>query len=204
MTGSTNEEIEVKFHVRSLPACRARLEALGARVTQARVLERNVRYDTAGGDLRRAGRVLRVRQDAGVRLTYKGPGEMREGVQCRTEIELSVDSFDQARAFVEALGYQVAMAYEKYRATYAVGDTLVTLDELPFGSFVEVEGRTPELVAEVAKRLGLDWSARINESYVHLFERAREALGMIGRDLAFEDFKGVVVGPRHLGTEYAG
>ena len=85
MSGPGNEEIEVKFFVQSLPAVLARLERLGASVTLPRVFERNLRFDTPGGELRQAQRVLRLRQDAAVRLTYKGPGEVRAGVQVRAE-----------------------------------------------------------------------------------------------------------------------
>ena len=203
MTGATNQEIEVKFYVRSLPAMLARLGELGAGVTQPRVFERNLRFDTPGGDLRQAKRVLRLRQDAAIRLTYKGPGEVSEGVLTRTEIELTVDNFEQARAFLEALGYQVSMAYEKYRTTYALGGTLVTLDEMPYGSFVEIEGPDSEGIAAVAGRLGLDWGARINESYVALFDRACAALALGFRDLSFDNFQAVAVRPEHLGVSLA-
>ncbi len=200
---SSNQEIEVKFCVRSLSALPVRLEALGARIAQPRVWERNLRYDTPGGDLRQAGRVLRLRQDEAVHLTYKGPGEVLGGVQHRVEIELVVDGFDQGRAFLEALGYQVAMAYEKYRTTYALESNLVTLDETPLGSFVEIEGMVPDSIARLSERLGLDWEARINESYVALFERARTALGFQFRDLAFDNFRSIDVRPEHLGVRFA-
>jgi adenylate cyclase class 2 len=203
MTGAGNQEIEVKFCVRALSRVQTRLEALGARVAQPRALERNLRFDTPGGELRQAGQVLRLRQDAGAQLTFKGPGEVREGVQHRAEIELSVDDFERARAFVEALGYGVVMAYEKYRATYALGDTLVALDELPFGSFVEVEGAGAQVIARVAGQLGLDWETRINASYVALFDCACAALGLSFRDLSFENFRGVSARPEHLGVRYA-
>ena len=200
---SSNQEIEVKFCVRSLSALPVRLESLGARTAQPRVWERNLRFDTPGDDLRQAGRVLRLRQDEAAHLTYKGPGEVRGGVQHRVEIEIVVDGFDQARAFLEALGYQVAMAYEKYRTTYALEGNLVTLDETPLGNFVEIEGTAPDSIARLAERLGLEWEARINDSYVALFDRARAALGLAFRDLAFDNFRGVEVKPQHLGVRFA-
>lgn len=200
---SSNQEIEVKFCVRSLPALPVRLEALGSRVVQPRVWERNLRFDTPLGDLRQAGRVLRLRQDAAVHLTYKGPSEIRGGVQHRVEIELVVDEFDRARAFLEALGYQVAMAYEKYRITYALEGNLVTLDETPLGNFVEIEGTAPDIIARAASCLGLDWEARINDSYAALFERARAALGLEFQDLSFDNFRGLSIAPEHFGVRFA-
>jgi adenylate cyclase, class 2 len=116
---------------------------------------------------------------------------------------VTVDSFHRARAFLEALGYQVWMAYEKYRTTYALNNTLVTLDELPYGSFVEIEGPTPEGIAEVAGSLGLDWAARINDSYVALFDHARQTLDLAFRDLSFDNFRMVAVRPEDLGVRFA-
>ena len=37
---------------------------------------------------------------------------------CAQELEFTVGDFDMARAFLQALGYQVSMIYEKYRAGY--------------------------------------------------------------------------------------
>jgi adenylate cyclase class 2 len=199
----SNQEIEAKFCVRSLPGLAARLQQLEAPVTHPRVWERNLRFDTAKGELRQANRVLRLRQDTAARLTYKGPGTISGGVQHRTEIELTVQSLEQARALLEALGYQVSMAYEKYRTTHALGGTLVSLDELPYGSFAEIEGPTPEGIASVASSLRLDWEARINESYAALFDRARAALSLPFRDLLFENFRSVAVRPEHLGIRFA-
>ncbi len=200
---SSNQEIEVKFYVRSLPALAARLQQLGAAVTQTRVWERNLRFDTPDGNLRRASRVLRLRQDTAARMTYKGPGRIIDGVQHRAEIELTVESLDQARALLEALGYQVSMAYEKYRTTYSIGGTLVTLDELPYGSFVEIEGPTSEAIAQVAGSLKLNWEARINESYAALFDRTRATLNLPFRDLLFDNFRSVAVQPEDLGVRFA-
>jgi adenylate cyclase, class 2 len=200
---SSNQEIEIKFCVQSLPGLLARLEALGAPVSVPRVFERNLRFDKQGGELSQAHQALRLRQDAAIRLTFKGPADISAGVQRRTEIELTVDNFDNAQAFLEALGYRVWMAYEKYRTTYTLGGTLVTLDELPYGSFVEIEGPTPESIAEVAGRLALDWEARINDSYVALFDRARQTLNLSFRDLSFDNFRAVPVRPEHLGVRFA-
>jgi adenylate cyclase class 2 len=199
----SNQEIEVKFYVQSLPALAARLQQLGAAVTQPRVWERNLRFDTPDGDLRRTNRVLRLRQDTAARMTYKGSGHITGGVQHRTEIELTVESLEQARALLEALGYQVSMAYEKFRTTYSLSGALVTLDELPYGSFVEIEGATSEAIVPVAGSLKLDWEARINDSYAALFDRARATLNLPFRDLLFDNFRLVAVGPEHLGVRFA-
>ena len=53
---------------------------------------------------------------------------------------MEVESFDQARAFLAALGYQVDMVYEKYRTKYELEGVHLDLDEMPYGDFIELEG----------------------------------------------------------------
>jgi adenylate cyclase, class 2 len=203
MAGADHQEIEVKFYLNSLAALETRLLALGAQVKQARVYEANIRFDTPGGDLTRASRVLRLRQDTAARLTYKGPGQTRDGVRVRQEIEFTVSDFAAARDFLEALGYEVSMMYEKYRATYQLGEVLVTLDEMPYGPFAEIEGPSPEAVKAASDKLGLDFAAGVAESYSVLFEHLRDVLGFQFRDLSFKNFTGTLVTPVNLGVSPA-
>ena len=182
-------ELEVKFYVRDLQRIERRLQELKARLSQARTHELNLRFDTPQGDLRRAMQVLRLRQDTAARLTYKGPSFAQEGVRIRQEIEFVVSDFHAARSFLQALGYQVSMIYEKYRTVYDLGAVHVTLDELPYGKFVEIEGPDPASIQAVNSSLGLEWEARAPESYTILFERLRLALNLGFRDLIFENFQ---------------
>ncbi len=200
---SAYQELEVKYLIADLPAQRARLEALGAVCVQPRTFEQNLRFDTPAGDLTRTYQVLRLRQDQCARLTYKGPGEERDGVRLRQEIEFEVSDFEAARRFLEALGYRVNVRYEKYRATYDLGAVHVTLDELPYGDFLEIEGPTPQDIHAVSDQLGLRWDARIRESYLALFERARLTLGWPFSDLVFSCFEGMSAPLAPLGLPFA-
>ena len=193
-----DQELEVKYYVTNLEKLRRRLQELDAREVQPRIWENNLRFDTPGGELGRAMQVLRLRYDTEARLTFKGPAESQDGVRLRKEIEFAVSDFRSARVFLEALGYQVTMIYEKYRAVYDLDGVSVTLDELPYGDFVEIEGPTTIAIQEVNKQLGLDWSARIFESYVFLFERLCTELDLDFRDLIFDNFKGLHLPPETL------
>jgi adenylate cyclase class 2 len=198
MTGNEGQELEVKFYLSDLSAFQKRLEISGGHVLQARLHEVNLRFDTPGGDLTRTYQVLRLRQDKIARLTYKGPGEVVGGVRSRREIEFSVGDFSEARSFLEALGYQVSLMYEKFRATYELDGVEVTLDEMPYGTFAELEGPDAASIQTLAGKLGVQWEARIVESYTFLFERLRGVLGFTFRDLSFENFAGIEVTPEAL------
>jgi adenylate cyclase class 2 len=196
----SDQELEVKFYLASLKGLESRLQALGARLVQPRVREINLRFDTPVGDLTRSYRVLRLRQDTEARLTYKGPGQVQDGVRARQELEFTVSNFDTARALFEALGYQVSVMYEKYRATYTLDNVLVTLDEMPYGDFAEIEGPDGLSIRSAAEKLGLNWEVRILESYLILFDRVRTALGFAFRDLSFVNFEGMYVPAEALGV----
>lgn len=182
------QEVEVKFYVADLARVESRLQSLGARQTQPRLHEVNLRLDTPDLRLTKSLQVLRLRQDDQARVTYKGPGVDQGGVRIRREIEFVVSDFEAARHLFSALGYEVAMMYEKYRRVYDLDDVHVTLDEMPFGDFVEIEGPQPENILVASQRLGLNWERRILDSYTALFDQLRQALGFDFRDLSFDNF----------------
>lgn len=192
------QEIEVKFHINKPDALIEKLKACGAQPSQARILEINLRFDTADMSLSHAARVLRLRQDEEVHLTYKGPGQVMDGVLSRQEIEFTVSDFQAARHFLEALGYQVIVAYEKYRQTYRMGGLDITVDEMPYGCFAEIEGPHAVQIRAAADLLQLDWSKRIIGSYLDLFSQLKVRKGYTFKDLTFENFKEQVITPSDL------
>ena len=176
--GDTNQETEAKFYVNNLSRIITRLHELQAKLIQPRVLETNIRFDLPDASFRSERRVLRLRRDTEARLTYKDPSQNEQGVLSRREIEFTVEDYDKAKQFLEALGYQPIFYYEKYRTTYAFSQTSevlahIMLDELPYGNFVEIEGKNVETIREVANQLNLSWDTAIGKSYNALFERLR-------------------------------
>lgn len=197
------QEVEVKFYISNLPAFEQRVKYAGAELLQARVHEINLRYDTPDGALSRAHRVLRLRLDQCATMTYKGPAEPGKPVSVRQEIEIEISNFTSASHLLEALGYVVIVMYEKQRTTYVLNNVRVTLDELPYGNFVELEGPDAETIQELANLLELDWDARSIESYLQLFKRLRETRSLAAHQLSFADFQGITVTPADLGVRPA-
>jgi adenylate cyclase, class 2 len=155
-------------------------------------------------------------------FTYKSASTNDQGVLSREEIEFAVEDFEKAKRFLEALGYQKLVYYEKYRTTYAIqpsegfvlpyaenegepseGFIYVMLDELPYGNFVEIEGETVASIRVLANQLDLTWESAIATSYNALFDRVREALNITIQDLSFADFKGLNVDAADLGVAIA-
>jgi adenylate cyclase class 2 len=116
---------------------------------------------------------------------------------------MKVESFEQARMLLAALGYNVNMLYEKYRTKYLFEDVHLDLDEMPYGNFLELEGANVPAIRALSDRLGLDWEASSPASYVMLFEALRLKMNLPFRDLSFSNFAGLRVLPADLGLRPA-
>ena len=197
---SGGQETEAKFYVLDLSRAKSRLDELGARLVQQRILETNIRFDLPGAPLRAEGKVLRLRRDTSTKFTYKSASTNEQGVLSREEIEFGVDDYEKAKLFLEALGYQKLVYYEKYRTTYESNNTLIMLDELPYGTFVEIEGSAVDAIRSIADQLDLRWDTAIATSYNALFDRTRQSLKLTLQDLSFAEFAHIKVEAKHLGV----
>ena len=183
-------ESEVKLKVDDLAVITRRLEALGAKLSAPRVYEKNVRYENAAETLTASRQTVRLRQDTRVRLTYKDGGTTTDGIVTRTELEITVSDFETADLILQKLGYHAAWIYEKYRTTYELGGCEVVLDEMPYGSMIEIEGEIAP-IENVLKLLDLAAMPRVNGSYSDVFFRIKDRLNLTFRDLTFENFQGI-------------
>ena len=198
-----DQEIEVKFLIKDYERLINKIKNLGLVCARPRTHELNLRYDTPDQGLVSASQVLRLRKDDLARLTFKGPGKLQEDVLTRKEIEVVVSDFEATHRLLEALGYQVVLIYEKYRANYLIDTLILSLDETPLGVFVELEGESPAQVKSAAKLLGLDWEQRINLSYSALLGLYNRNTANSFQDLSFEVFQGLQVSSSELGLNYA-
>jgi len=196
-------EKEVKFYIHDLAALRGRLLALGAVQVQPRTRETNYRFDTPDLALAKTGRALRLRQDQKCILTFKGPTSLEDGVRVRPESEVVISDMDNARAILTGLGYIQTIIYEKFRAAYLYKDLEITLDELPYGNFSEIEGTNSAAIQSTAHVLALNWDERIQASYLELFERVKKTFSLSVTDLTFKDFASIPVTHQDLGVKPA-
>jgi adenylate cyclase class 2 len=194
----TDQELEVKFYLSQPDRLLEKIERLKGDLISPRVFELNLRFDLPTRELTKNFQVLRLRKDNASHLTYKGPAQDRVDVSARQEIEFEVSDFDSARAFLEALGYEAYISYEKYRATYSLDNVLIVIDEMPYGWFVEIEGPDAESIKSVAEKLQLKWETRITVSYMALFQKVKDNLKSEFSDLTFEKFDGVKVSAKDL------
>jgi adenylate cyclase class 2 len=197
-------ETEAKFCVQNLRKIELRLQELEAQLIQPRIHETNLRFDNTNSDLRNTFRVLRLRQDEKARFTFKGPSVEKEGgILSRREIEFVVEDFDSAKQFLEALGYEVVVFYEKFRTTYELYDTHIMLDELPYGQFVEIEGESVDAIHNVANLLHLNWDVMVKAGYHALFERVAGKFNLEPSQLSFAALDKVKITTEDLSIQSA-
>ncbi len=163
-------EIEVKVRVDSLPPWRAKLIALGAKLSSPRQLEHNRVFDTPSGSLQAGGVLLRLRR-CGARsvLTMKKPPQEYGTVyKIRDETEIVVPDFAVIEKILLGIGFRACFCYEKYREGFSLDAAQVLLDETPIGCFIEIEG-APPAIDRVAARLGFSRGDYVIDSYHRLF-----------------------------------
>ena len=165
-------EIEAKMKVSDLGVVREKLKKLGATPSVVNV-ETNLFFDTRDRSLLTADKGLRLRVNKSATtgeeafiITFKGPRH-QSALKSREEVELTVDSRQNAETLLAALGYIRVLAFEKKRESWDLGGCEVELDELPhLGFYVEIEGRSDEAIRKVQRDLALADLPIIKTSYV--------------------------------------
>lgn len=192
--GAQNLEVEVKFWLADPMALRQRILSAGGELTLPRQYERNVSYDTADGVLYRRGELLRLRQDAEAKITFKGvPWTSPDSeAKVREELETRVTDFDVIEAILKRLGFVNRRVYEKYRETFHWGEVEIVLDEMPYGNFVELEGEETAIKA-AARALDLDWNRRLITNYLALMDLLKAHHHLPFDDVTFTNFRGLSI-----------
>ncbi|MCC7009305.1 MAG: class IV adenylate cyclase [Acidobacteria bacterium] len=179
-------EQEVKLSFPHVEAARQAIVEAGGRLVVSRRLVDDRLFDLPDGRLRRRGMTLRTRRDAAdAYLTVKGP-VLAGPVKSREELETRVDDVDVLEAALSAIGFVRTFRAQKYREEYALPSARLTIDQVPFGVFVEIEG-TPDVIARVAGSLGRTPSDYRLESYPTLWRQWCAAAGRPEDDMLFDD-----------------
>lgn len=186
-------EIEAKFRVESHQPVLERLQAAGATFL-ARVLETNVIFDRPDGSLRNRGCGLRIRSvkveggdDRRATLTFKGP-VLAGPFKSREELEIDVNDAATAANILHGLGFVRILSYQKRRESWRHRDCRIELDEPPhIGLFVEIEGPNEAAIRAVRAELGLEGTAHVKASYVHMLLAFCRERGVTNRVLELPD-----------------
>ena len=146
--------------------------------------QRTIRMDTPDNGLEKQGTFLRVRTGGKNIVTLKKKIKTDGDVFERRELETEVKDPKLLADIFANLGFTKRYIMEKYRIDYEYKNTKISLDELPFGVFVEIEGE-PADIKNVANELNLDLSNKIVVTYWDLFEKYKKKTNRKGEDIVF-------------------
>ena len=147
-------EVEKKFRLtkRQRDAVLKRLPEVGASL-EGEDFEENTLYN--GPALEIGTCILRLRRVAGrATLTYKKRLPTSSSIKQRREEETGIADPEAMEAILVALGFSPALVYEKRRQTWKLGNAEIVIDVLPFGLFMEIEGRVSDIKA-AERKLGV-------------------------------------------------
>jgi adenylate cyclase, class 2 len=160
-------ETEKKYRLtkRQRDSVLRRLREIGAQL-MGEEFEENTLYSGAGIDVGvNALRLRRVGDHAS--LAYKKRFPDTAGIKRQLENETRVEDPDAVNAILDNLGYRPALVYEKRRQTWALGASEITIDELPFGLFMEIEGSERDILS-AEQKIGLKGLRAEHSTYPQL------------------------------------
>jgi len=168
------EEIEIKFPVKEIRTITEKLSMLGFRIAVSRHYEENYLFDDAAGNLKRAGKLLRVRNTPSNKtVTFKGPISADSKLKHRDEIECRIESAETMIRILEEVGFRVRGGYSKYRTVFDDGKFNVSLDETEAGNYLEVEGPSDEEITRLGEKLGYSEQDFVRRTYAELIGDAK-------------------------------
>ncbi len=185
-------ETEVKFYLTDMSSLRNRIIDLGAE-GKGRVFETNIRFEDREKNLYRNKALLRLRKDRKTTLTYKSePPDRDSQFKVLRELEVDVSDFSTMKGILKSIGFQPEQIYEKWRETFVLDGSILCLDTMPYGDFLEIEGQK-EHIKGLASKIGLPWEKRILLNYLAIFEIIRLKSNLPFNDITFESFKHIKI-----------
>lgn len=183
MTNPIEREVKLRYDTPAL--ARRAVVAAGARPLRARRLQNDCLLDRERDPLADGACTLRVRMDGGeARLTFKGAPTLGT-TKVREELETAVGDGELLLQVLERIGFRVWFRYQKRREELRRGDLIVAIDETPIGTFVELEGSEPDILA-MAAALDRGPADFILDSYLGLFRAHCAATGASPSHMVFD------------------
>lgn len=166
---ANNREIEVKFKIDKFDKIRKILKQKKAKFL-GKAFERTIRFDTLKKDLEKKDCFLRVRTGFENVITFKRKIKNKDFKE-REEIELEIADPEKMKIILGKLGFFEIGTMEKYREKWIFKNTEISIDKLPFGNFIEIEGDKSS-IKKVAEDLNLDFKERITKVYWRLWKES--------------------------------
>jgi len=144
-------------------------------------LEKTVRFDTDNLDYEKNGKFIRCRSGFSNTITLKEKiKDASTNVRARKETEFEIEDIDKMQYILETLGLTYTRTMEKYRQQWKFNNVSITIDELCFGIFMEIEGEESEIY-KTCEILGINADETILVTYWDLWKEVSDS-----KDIVFE------------------
>lgn len=180
-------EIEIKFKIKDLSTLEKKIVSIGGNELHKEIFQKTIRMDNEEESLLKRGVFLRVRDGEKKIMTVKSKlSGSSEKFKERQELEIEVSDILLAEKMMTELGFTKKWIMEKYRTEYELNKTILALDRLSFGNYLEIEGNK-DSIEETIKILGLENEERITSTYWHLFDEYKKENNLEGEDIVFNN-----------------
>jgi adenylate cyclase class 2 len=164
-----NTEIETRFLDINKDELIQKLKSLNAKDLGEIKLDEIIFYDDKEKCLREKYFVRLRKKGDKTFMTYKSNAKQK--VDSAKEIEFEVSSFENAKLFLETIGWPAYRIVEKYRHTFELDDVTLDIDTWPqIPPYVEVEGPSVDSLIAVVDKMGLDWENRFDQDARFVFK----------------------------------
>lgn len=180
-----NNEIEAQFLDIDKNQIREKLKGINAKLVKPEVLMKRVVFYTGEHSF------ARVRDEGDkIVMTYKNISD-DSSILGTKEVNITVDSYDDAILFLEGCGLKIKAKQETLRELWKLGDVEICIDTWPWiPTFIEIEGPTEESVWETAKKLGFDKTqakfGSVDTAYQHYYGIDPDIVNFHCPEISFE------------------
>lgn len=180
-------ETEVKFKILDVDKIIEQLKALGAKHINTEH-QKTIRFDDQNKSLENKGIFIRVRsgKDNTLTMKIKNKDLVKENFFVREELETTVGDINTVGSIIKILGFLDEFIMEKYRMNWNYQDAKISIDEMPFGFFMEIESSNVETINLIADKLNLKGEDRFVVTYWDLFDEYKKANNINETNIVFE------------------
>ncbi|MDD3292985.1 MAG: class IV adenylate cyclase [Candidatus Pacebacteria bacterium] len=159
------KEIEVKFKIDEEDRIKEKLRSLGVSLCEP---YKQTTYGFFSVDSIEKGIFPRIRDEKDdIVLTVKVKPKKETNYFERMEYSMKIGNAKEGEDILRVLGFDDIRVFEKMRQEGELLNTKITLDELYFGNFIEIEGEKKD-IENVIVKLGLEDKERITKAYLAL------------------------------------